>query len=159
MTAMRSPRPRFSGLTILIVEDHPDSRELLGQLLTHEGALVQTAHDGRAGLKMLETWTPDLIVADVRMPGMDGITFARRLKTDARWARVPIIALTALGSPDDLRATSEAGFTAHLTKPIDWDTLIHTIERVLAPGAGALASPPRPADVRGRPRRRRSDCG
>jgi two-component system CheB/CheR fusion protein len=145
--ARRSVEPRLRGLVILVVEDHTDSRELLSQLLLHEHATVLTAFDGRAALAMLEARTPDLILADLRMPGMGGLAFARCVKADARWARVPIIAITGSGNSADLQATFEAGFAAHVMKPIEWDSLMHTIERVL-PAARSRAPRSR------RPRRR-----
>jgi CheY-like chemotaxis protein len=140
--------PRFHGRTILVVDDHPDSRDVLAQLLAQEGALVMTAHDGRAALQMLETQTPDLILTDLRMPGLDGLALARRLKADARWTHVPLVATTALGTTADLRATFEAGFAAHVVKPLDWQTLIATIERVLP---AARVPPTRPRRRRRRP--------
>lgn len=108
---------------------------------------------------MLETRTPDLILADIRMPGLDGLAFARRVKTDTRWAHVPMIALTALGSRDDLRATWEAGFAAHVTKPIDWDTVLSIIERVLPSARPRPPSRPAPApDATGTGVTRRVAC-
>jgi CheY-like chemotaxis protein len=135
-------------LVILVVEDYQDSRELVVQILLHEGALVLAAHDGRAALKTLETRIPDVILSDLLMPGLDGLAFARRVKADARWTRVPIIAMTALGSQADLQATWEAGFAAHVTKPIGWDLLIQTIRRLLPPVhrppyRGGAGRPPR----------------
>jgi CheY-like chemotaxis protein len=145
MIAARSETPRFRGLVVLIVEDHQDSRELLAQLLLHEHAIVLAAHNAQAALAMLEARVPDIILTDVRMPGMDGLAFARRVKTDARWTGVPIVAITALASRHDLGTTWEAGFAAHITKPIDWECLVRTIDQVLP--RGRARSP--------RPRRRR----
>ena len=88
---------------------------------------------------MLETRTPDLILADIRMPGLDGLAFARRVKTDTRWAHVPMIALTALGSRDDLRATWEDGFAAHVA----WEkqlALLQESQQQLKASFDALAS-------------------
>jgi CheY-like chemotaxis protein len=134
--------PLFRGRTILIVEDHDDSRELVVQILRHEGAIVLAAHDAQAALQTLEARIPDVILTDLLMPGLDGLAFTRRVKADARWARVPIIAVTALGSPADRAATVEAGCAAHVTKPINWETLMRTIERVV-PSARGSAHPPR----------------
>jgi CheY-like chemotaxis protein len=143
----RSADPRLHGLVILVVEDHQDSRELVVQILLHEGAVVLAAHDGQAALKTLDARVPDVILTDLLMPGLDGLAVARRVKADARWARVPIIVMSALGSAADRAATLEAGCAAHVTKPIDWDRLIRTIQEVLA----RARSP--------RPRRRRRTTG
>jgi CheY-like chemotaxis protein len=129
--AAQSEYPRLHGVVILAVEDHQDSRELVVQILRHEGATVLGAHDGQAALKTLEARIPDVILTDLLMPGLDGLALARRVKADARWARVPIIAVTALGSSADRAATVEAGCAAHVTKPINWDSLIRTIVRLV----------------------------
>ena len=133
MIGARSEQPRLRGRTVLVVEDHADSRELLSQLLSHEGAVVLTAHDGLAALHTLEARIPDVILADLPMPGMDGLDFARRVKANARWAAVPIIATTAHTRSADFQATLSAGFAAHLVKPVDWELLLRTIERFLVP--------------------------
>jgi CheY-like chemotaxis protein len=147
--ALRSDEPRLGGRVILVVEDHQDNRELLAQLLTHDGATVLAAHDATAAFNMLEAHAPDLILADLRMTGMDGLQFARRVKADSRWARVPIVAVTAHTTMTDLHATFEAGFAAHVAKPIEWDTLMQTIERVLPAGPR-----PQPSRRRRKPRKR-----
>jgi DNA-binding response OmpR family regulator len=74
------------------------------------------------------------------MPRMDGITLARQVK---RWVRVPLIAITAFSSQDDLRTTFEAGSAARVTKPVNWDSLLATIERLLPPTRPAAALWPR----------------
>jgi CheY-like chemotaxis protein len=145
----RSEPPRFRGRTILVVEDHADSRELVSQLLAHEGAVVMTAQDGVAALQRLESRIPDVILADLRMPGMDGLEFARRVKADGRWATVPIIAMTAHGTSADFQTTFAIGFAAHLVKPMDWDKAVRTIERLLPP----VRPSPHPGGARRPPRR------
>ena len=78
-----------------------------------EGALVLSAQDGLAALQMLDARTPDVILADVRMPGMDGLAFARHVKAEPRWRRVPIIAITGLTGEADLQATWRSAHGAH----------------------------------------------
>jgi CheY-like chemotaxis protein len=137
---------RLDGLRLLVVEDHADSRAVLQQLLSALGATVDEAGDGREALEVLETprHKPDLILCDLRMPRMDGFALAKRVRRDLRWRRVPIVAVTALTAPGDYDRTLEAGFSAHIEKPINFDLLLSTIRRLL----------PAPARPRGHARRR-----
>ncbi|HEV8310493.1 MAG TPA: response regulator [Methylomirabilota bacterium] len=136
MNAERSRRsePRLDGLRILVVEDHVDSRDALRQMLAAQGAEVLVASDGQEALAGLEATIPDLILSDLRMPRIDGLELATRVRHDVRWARIPLIAVTAYNSPADLRATLEAGFDAHVEKPVDFDLLTATVQRVLRGG-------------------------
>ena len=79
--------PRFDRLLILMAEDHADSREVLRQFLESLGAEVLLAGDGIEALGILEARAPDIVLADIRMPQMDGLQLAQRMKRDVRWAR------------------------------------------------------------------------
>ena len=105
-------------LKILIVEDEPDNANVLELLLTHLGASVATAQDGKAGLAIVEREIPDLIISDLSMPEMDGWVFLERLQADPRCATIPVIALTAHAMPGDKERVMEAGFTNYVSKPI-----------------------------------------
>jgi CheY-like chemotaxis protein len=124
------PERPLAGVVVLVVEDHPDGRDALRQLLEWYGAEVLDAEDGCEALRLLEAQVPDVIVSDLRMPRLDGFGLAGRVKHDVRWAAVPIVAVTALNSPADVRATREAGFAGHLAKPLDADALLATMKRV-----------------------------
>jgi CheY-like chemotaxis protein len=131
--AAPSDLARLDGLRLLVVEDHGDSRAVLRQLLSALGATVDEAGDGREALEVLATprRKPDLILCDLRMPRMDGFALAKRLRRDLRWRRVPLVAVTALTAPGDYDRTLEAGFSAHIEKPINFDLLLSTIRRLL----------------------------
>ena len=133
------------------MEDHRDSRDLLREFLRHQGAEVAEAPDGETGLRRLTLTArlPDLILLDLRLPGLSGLEVAHRLKAERRWARIPILAVTALGETADYLATLEAGFDGHLVKPIDHDALLATIVRLIA------CRPARPSRRSRRPRPRR----
>lgn len=123
---MTPPRPR-----ILVIEDNPMNLELVLDLLEIVGSDVQTAGSAEEGLELAFRDPPDLILLDVRLPGMDGLEAVRRLKADARTAEVPTLALTAQamkGDEDDVRG---AGFDDYVAKPIDTRAFAGTILRHL----------------------------
>jgi CheY-like chemotaxis protein len=135
-----SPRPRFplwKGTAVLVVEDEPDSRDVLRQILRSLGVEPLLARDGREGLDVLARRRPAAILCDLLMPGMDGFAFLRTVRREPAFAAIPVVAVTALGGPDDLHRTWSAGFDGHLTKPVDYDTLAALLDRVL----GALLRP------------------
>jgi CheY-like chemotaxis protein len=135
--AAPSDLARLDGFRLLVVEDHADSRAVLRQLLSSLGAKVDEAGDGREALEVLAAprRQPDLILCDLRMPRMDGFALAKRVRRELRWRRVPLVAVTALTAPGDYDRTLEAGFSAHLEKPINFDLLLSTIRRLLPPPA------------------------
>lgn len=122
--------PRLDGLLVLIVEDDADSRELSRTMLERHGATVFLTETAFQALRLLETMQPDVVVADLRMPRMDGFEFVREIRTERRWTRLPVIALTALGTDEDYLGTLSSGFDAHLTKPVDDVVLASTVLRV-----------------------------
>ena len=105
---------------------------MLRQILQSLGARVLLAIHGEEALKLLAKDPPDLILCDLIMPVMDGFAFLKRLRRLPAVARTPVVAVTALGASGDLQETWEAGFDGHLTKPIDYDTVTSTLERVLS---------------------------
>ncbi|HJX26774.1 MAG TPA: ATP-binding protein [Thermoanaerobaculia bacterium] len=119
----------LSGLRLLVVDDDPDTLEILQVLLSGCGAEVRPARSVREALSELSRWSPDLLLSDVGMPGEDGyalITQARELDASrGRWT--PAIALTAFARPEDRVRLLSAGFQAHLPKPVDPSDLVATI--------------------------------
>src|SRR5262249_30603368 len=143
--SMPSPPPRpadvparspdwLHGIRILIVEDHADSRALLRQMVASFGATVRVAADGSEALAIASAWTPDLILADLRMPEMDGFTLLSRLRDDPRLCGIRVVAVSALASGADIKRTWLAGFDGHVAKPIDYDLVAMVIERVFWAG-------------------------
>jgi signal transduction histidine kinase/ActR/RegA family two-component response regulator len=114
---------------VLVIEDNADAREMLRLALELDGHRVETAADGTAGVEAALRSTPDLVLVDIGLPGLDGYAVARRLRA-ALGHRVTLVALTGYGQTEDRRRTSEAGFDAHLVKPVDPDVL----SRALATG-------------------------
>jgi CheY-like chemotaxis protein len=123
---------KLDGLTILVVEDHADSRELLRQVLEPLATRVLVAENGYEALAILRTdrRPPDVILCDLLMPAMDGLNFARRLQQEPEWKSIPIVAVTALGQLADYIMTWTHGFQAHLTKPIDPALLVDVVRKL-----------------------------
>ena len=118
---------------ILIVDDYADNRELLRLMLEAAGHHVREAEDGRAGLEMAQTEVPDLVLADLSMPQLDGWGMLTELRADERTRHIPCIAITAF--VDRERARSHAqNFDGYLSKPYRRAELIETVERALAAG-------------------------
>jgi PAS domain S-box-containing protein len=121
--------PNLEGVRILAVDDDPDTRQLLEKILADSGAEVTMASSGREALERLEKDTYDVILSDIGMPEMDGYEFLRRAraKFDDLNGLPPAVALTAFAHERDFVLSAEAGFTHHLTKPVDISRLIRTL--------------------------------
>lgn len=117
--------------TILLIEDNPQNRYLATFLLEHRGFTVLQATAGPEGLDMAATHAPDLILLDIQLPGMDGHTVARRLKSDAALRHVPIVAVTSYAMQGDREACAEAGAEGYIEKPINPETFVAEVERFL----------------------------
>jgi CheY-like chemotaxis protein len=126
---------------ILVVEDHPMNRKLVRDILQFQFE-VEEAVSAEAALQILKARRkPDLILTDIQLPGMDGVTLMRRLKADPATAHVPVIALSAHALPRDIQEAREAGCVDYITKPITDDpfTFLERIARGLrAPEARAI---------------------
>src|SRR5713226_177802 len=116
---------------ILIVDDSPLNLKLARVLLAKEGYEVRTAPDGLEVLAMLDTWRPRLILMDIQMPGMDGLTLTRRLKGEPATRNIIVLALTAYAMKDDKEKTLDAGCDGYISKPIDTHALPITIREYL----------------------------
>jgi two-component system, chemotaxis family, CheB/CheR fusion protein len=130
----------LKGVSVLIVEDHADHRELARVLLTHLGSRVDVAEDGQQGLEKIRKECPDLVLCDLVMPTMDGYEVARRVRRIAECGHVRLVALTALRDDPAYVRSWSAGFDAHLEKPITLAKLNDIAERFLL---GRPTPPPR----------------
>ncbi len=114
------PLPRLDGLRVLVVDDEADALELIRRVLEGQGALVSVVRSANEALQLLESQTPDILISDIGMPGMDGYQFMRRLRAaEPKERRTPALALTAFARPDDRKHAILAGYQAHLAKPFD----------------------------------------
>ena len=123
---------------ILIVEDHPDMRELLIWQMEMMGFTVIPAKHGKEGIEKATQEKPHLIVMDIMMPGMDGREATRILRTQAETRNIPILAATALFRESDLRSCIEAGCNDYLVKPFTFEKLQEKIQAFIPAISGAV---------------------
>jgi DNA-binding NarL/FixJ family response regulator len=116
---------------LLVVDDEPNLLVAVGACLRAEGFDVVTARGGAEALVRVAETVPDLIVSDVRMPGMDGYQFARQLRASSRTALTPVVFLTAKDETTDRIEGFRAGVDAYLTKPFEPDELVAVIRSIL----------------------------
>ena len=123
---------------ILIVEDNEMNRDMLSRRLARRGYTMVVAVDGSEGVEKARTDTPDLILMDMSLPGIDGWEASRRIKADPATASIPIIALTAHAMTSDRDKAIQAGCNDYDTKPVELPRLLGKIEAL-------LGKPPAPA--------------
>ena len=129
--------PDLLGLHIFVIEDDEDARRILTEVFGLARATVTACPDAYAGLKALEERQPDVIVCDLALPRMDGLSFLRALRAhpDAKTRRTPMIAVTAyheLYTSNELRAM---GCEAYMAKPLSLDRICAAVEKVGFPAA------------------------
>ncbi len=112
------------GKLILIVDDNPENRKVLGSLLTKNGYEVGSASDGFKALKFIENIMPDLILLDVMMPGMDGFEVCKKLKSNITTKHIPIIFLTAKTNTADIVKGFKLGGVDYVSKPFNSEELL-----------------------------------
>ena len=122
----------MSGEPILIVDDTPVNLKLTRILLVNEGYTVLTAASAEEALELLRSCHPQLILADIQLPGMDGLEMTRRIKQDERTRDIAVVALTAFAMKGDEQKAMDAGCDGYITKPIDTRTLGNRIRQLLA---------------------------
>jgi CheY-like chemotaxis protein len=122
----------MSARTILVVEDNDMNMQLVEFLLEEGGYEIVKATSGEEALTLTRDGAaPDLILMDIHLPGMDGLSVVRAMKAEARTAQIPILALTAHAMRGDKDRFLEAGCDGYISKPIDVKTFISSIERYL----------------------------
>ncbi len=122
----------LEGVTVLAVDDKLDSLELVSTVLMRRGAHVFTSLSAEQGLEMLKRERPDVVLADIEMPGQDGLTFIRKVRAlpPGEGGRVPAAALTAYASSNDRTQALLAGFDMHVPKPVQPDELAAVVARL-----------------------------
>ncbi|MDY0095197.1 MAG: sigma 54-interacting transcriptional regulator [Candidatus Vecturithrix sp.] len=113
---------------ILLVDDNPQNLATLTRILTEHGYRVRTAINGQVALKSVQNMAPDLILLDIRMPGMDGYEVCREVKKDAATQDIPVLFLSALDDPVDKVKAFDAGGVDYITKPFQTDEVVARVE-------------------------------
>jgi CheY-like chemotaxis protein len=122
----------LSGLSVLVIDDDDDARATMTATLHHAGAIMTSAAAGDHALDDLLQFLPDLIVCDVRMPRLDGVTFIKRLRERSleRGGRIPVIGVTAYPEAYPAYEATALGFAALLPKPLDLERLCRVVQAV-----------------------------
>jgi two-component system cell cycle response regulator DivK len=127
------------GKKILVVDDKEDSRRLVGKVLGHHGYEVIGAGTGEDAINIAQTQLPDLILMDIRLPGMiDGLEATRRIKALPKLAHIPILAMTASVKPEDMQTALDAGCNDFVSKPIDIDELPKRVAEHIARASSVI---------------------
>ncbi|MFZ4736029.1 MAG: response regulator [Bradymonadia bacterium] len=116
---------------ILVIEDESHVKTLVSRLLEKNGYVVKTAEDGLDGLRVLEDFRPDLIIADVMMPNLDGLTFTKALKNRRETKNIPVIFLTAKTDPLSMIEGINVGAKFYITKPFQIEDVLAKVKKVL----------------------------
>jgi CheY-like chemotaxis protein len=117
----------MAGELILIVEDNEKNLKLVRDLLQVKGYRTLEAGTAELGIGLARGHTPQLILMDIQLPGVDGLTALFQLKADPSTAQIPVIALTAFAMPDDRQRLHAAGFDGYLAKPINIRELLDVV--------------------------------
>ncbi len=126
----------FTGKRVLLVEDNEINVEITGNILRHKNFDVEVAVNGREGVEMFLAHAPgyyDVILMDIRMPEMDGLTATQKIRGSdhADSERIPIIAMTANAFEEDVRKSFQAGMNEHLSKPVDIKQMYSTLDGMI----------------------------
>lgn len=127
--------------SVLIVEDEEDIRELVSYNLLKEGFQVVSVASGEEALGAVASHAPDLILLDLMLPGVDGLTVCRRLKSSPQTASIPVVMLTAKGEESDIVAGLNLGADDYITKPFSPKVLLARVQAVLRRVAGEGGTP------------------
>ena len=122
----------MSGARILVVDDNALNSKLVQVLLGDDGHDVRVAASAEEAIKVLESFTPRIVIMDVQLPGMDGLELTRQLKSEARHRDLVIIALTAYAMKGDRERVLAAGCDGYIAKPIDIESFSRVIEEYLS---------------------------
>ncbi len=117
----------FTTQKILVLDDEEDQAALVSEFLTHHGYDVAVAHDGPEALELARAFSPDLILVDIGLPGMDGYQVASALCEDAEIPSCRLVALTGYADPEHLWRSASWSFEEHLVKPVDLGHLLRVI--------------------------------
>lgn len=116
---------------VLVVEDELDSRNLLMRLFKYNNINVEAAATGEEALSQLKQFVPTIVIVDLALPGMDGWTVLKHIKSDPAFTNTPIVAITAFHTAELAKEAIEAGFSAYFAKPLNVNTLVKELEDLI----------------------------
>ncbi len=131
VVAKWSDDKRIKGLRVLVVEDHLPNRMILDQMFTRLGAKVQTAGNGKEALDLLHEHSVDIVLMDIAMPVMDGVTTIKKIRESERLNDLPVLAVTAIATKHELAAIMQNGFDDLIVKPLEPKVVIQRVLMVL----------------------------
>ena len=120
----------MAGKQILLVEDNEKNMKLLREVLRATGYRTLEASTGQQAQLVAAKHRPDLVLMDIRLPDMNGVVALSHLRSDARTVAIPVLAVTAQAMKGDAERFTEAGFDGYISKPIDIDELLASVERL-----------------------------
>lgn len=126
-----------NNCTVLIIEDVAENREILKRRLEKAGYRVETANEGREGLALLKSTLVDLVLLDINMPVMDGMTVLKALREDPTLSKIPVIMLTALDDTKTAMQCLKNGACGYVTKPFNMDQVTQQIRNCITQQSGA----------------------
>ena len=121
-------------LSVLLVDDQQEFREMYARYLSFEGIGVTTAKDGREALDIARAYPPDVIVLDLAMPEMNGWDFLEQARSEARVKQIPVVVVTAYGRADTADDVLDAGASAFVDKPVTPSALLSVVRRTVTKG-------------------------
>lgn len=120
-----------SDWNVLIVDDEPDNRGVVELVFQFYNAKVRAASSGEECLRLLQQERPTLLLIDIQMPGMDGYELFKKVRENADWQDIQIVAVTAYAKPEDQQRIMAAGFDGYIGKPVSVVSLIDELEQVI----------------------------
>jgi CheY-like chemotaxis protein len=135
---MRRLKATLAGIGVLLADDNPELLAVIETVIADAGGTVRSASTGRLALTVLETFTPDVVVLDICMPGMDGYGLVSVIRQMPAFRTIPAIAISGLARRSDTACALQCGFNVHLSKPFDCNALVELIGSLA--GSAALPS-------------------
>lgn len=120
------------GKLAAVVDDEPDTNEMISEMIRLSGLEVIKSFDGRSAIQMISNRVPDLVVLDVMMSDLSGLEVLRIMRRDPRLVHIPVIVLSARSRPEDIRAGIEAGAAVYLTKPVAYSEIRAAVNSLIA---------------------------
>src|SRR5689334_2695753 len=120
-----------SYLTVMTVDDDPSMLEIVSKYLSKQGIRVVSTTDPESVVPMAERGKPRLIISDIAMPGLDGLTLLKKLKENQKTSNIPLVLLTSSRTADDINDGIASGAEACLVKPVDWNTAWPKLQKII----------------------------